>query len=95
MTPMELYLLLAIGLGMIPAAIAGGKGHSAFAWWIFGAALFIVALPCAILIKPEMTNARPCPHCQAMIPGSATACRHCTRDVTPLTAQNELSDIGG
>lgn len=28
------------------------KGHSFWTWWIFGALLFIVALPMAIVLKP-------------------------------------------
>ncbi len=43
--------LLAILLGLIPAAIAQSKGRSFVAWWLYGALLFIVALPHSLLIK--------------------------------------------
>jgi cation transport ATPase len=46
-------LILAIIIGILPAAIAHGKGGNFLLWWIFGSALFIVALPCAILKKPD------------------------------------------
>ena len=44
-SPIILWIFIAGALGLIPAAIASGKGHSFGAWWLFGAALFIVALP--------------------------------------------------
>lgn len=51
------YLLLAIAvlvvLGLIPAFIAKSKGRNFYEWWIFGTALIIVALPAALLIKPD------------------------------------------
>jgi hypothetical protein len=46
-------LVVAALLGLVPAKIASDKGHSFGAWWLFGAALFIVALPMALLIKPN------------------------------------------
>jgi hypothetical protein len=41
---MEIFVL-AILIGLIPAAIAQSKGRSFAAWWFYGAMLFIVALP--------------------------------------------------
>jgi len=41
--------LIAAGIGAIPAS----KGRSFFAWWCYGALLFIVALPHSLLIKQE------------------------------------------
>jgi cytochrome c-type biogenesis protein len=50
------YLLVVIGililLGLIPAFIARSKGRNFYEWWFFGAALIIVALPAAVMIKP-------------------------------------------
>ncbi len=43
---MELFPILPL-IGLIPAFIAGSKGHNFLGWWIFGAMLFIVALPVA------------------------------------------------
>ncbi len=40
-------------IGLIPAIIASGKGKSFFLWWIYGMAIFIVALPHSLIIKPN------------------------------------------
>jgi hypothetical protein len=89
-------VLIAGVLGLIPAAIANKKGHSFSAWWFFGAALFIVALPMALTLKPEAAELqrrrdsdaagaglRPCPWCAEMIRPAASVCRYCGRDVRP------------
>jgi hypothetical protein len=47
------FLLLAALIGLIPAAIAKGKGYSFGLWWVYGAALFIVALPHSLIMKPN------------------------------------------
>ena len=51
------YLLIAIGLlgllGLLPAYLASQKGRQFIDWWFFGAVLFPVALPAALLIKPK------------------------------------------
>ena len=51
------YLLLGIVvlalLGLIPAFIASRKGRNFYDWWFFGAALFPIALPMALLLKPK------------------------------------------
>jgi hypothetical protein len=45
-------LLLAAALGLIPGAVAHAKGHNFWLWWALGTALWIVAMPAAILLKP-------------------------------------------
>lgn len=47
---LEILVFLVL-LGLIPASIARLKGRSFFVWWIYGAALFIVALPHALIMK--------------------------------------------
>jgi hypothetical protein len=50
---MDLSLLvLAVVIGLVPAKIAHDKGYDFWLWWIFGALLWIVATPWAILLKP-------------------------------------------
>jgi hypothetical protein len=40
-------------LGLIPAYIAQRKGRSFLEWWLFGAGLFPIALPMALMLKPQ------------------------------------------
>lgn len=60
---MGIYLLAGLivltVLGLIPAYIARQKGRSFFDWWIFGAGLFIIALPAALMLKPHKEPAAP------------------------------------
>ena len=85
-----LFLVVGSVLGLIPAAIAQGKGESFGAWWIYGALLFIVALPHGLLMESSTAAAdqraideggRKCPFCAEMIRAEAIVCKHCGRDV--------------
>lgn len=82
-------LLFAVLLGLIPAMIAKKKGRSFIGWWIYGALLWIIALPHSLLIKP--IGIRKCPHCAEDIKKEASVCRYCGREVTPLVGSKDFS----
>ncbi len=69
------FLLIVIVIGVLPAAIAHSKGHNFITWWLFGALLFIVALPAAIMVGPSRT----CPYCREHVKEQAVICKHCGR----------------
>jgi hypothetical protein len=71
-------LVLQAILAFVPASIASRKGHSWFGWWVFGALLFIVALPFALLSRD--TRAR-CPECTEPVNASAVRCPHCSAEI--------------
>ncbi len=94
-------LLVAALIGLIPAYIAQKKGRSFFPWWIYGALLFIVALPHAILIKPNLpqmeraaldSGYKKCPRCAEMVKPNAKICRFCGHN---FDLQSRIGGIEG
>jgi hypothetical protein len=83
-------LIIAAIIGLFPAAIAQGKGKSFLLWWIYGAAIFIVALPHALIMRADdraieskqlSSGMKKCRSCAEMIKQDAKVCKHCGRDV--------------
>lgn len=85
---MELFIILLL-LGLLPAAIALGKGRNFLLWWFYGTLLLPFAIFHAIAAKPAERNLvhygrRYCPHCELIIDVEAKRCEHCLQDVPPL-----------
>lgn len=88
-------LVLVIIIALIPATIASLKGRSFIGWWIYGFLLFIVALPHALIIKPDQSaiderrlsagDLRKCPHCAELVKSEAKVCRYCQREIVGAT----------
>lgn len=83
-------LLSALVLGLIPAIIAHNKGRSFFLWYLYGAALFIVALIHSLVIsKSEAKRINDlkkqgyfeCPYCKELVRSGAAVCPHCQRTI--------------
>lgn len=86
---MDIFVV-AILLGLIPAIIAQHKGRSFIVFWIYGALVFIVALPHALLINPTAKalgnntlaqSFKKCIYCAQIIKAESKVCLHCGRDV--------------
>lgn len=96
------FLLIAVVLGLIPALIAQSKGRSFFAWWVYGALLFIVAFVHSLVIRKDVkTEERimqedgmtKCPLCAELIRKEAVKCKHCGSFIGPkYESQSQKTD---
>lgn len=80
------YFIIPFLIGLIPAAIARNKGRSFVGWWLYGALLFIIALPHSILASSTIKNVearqlgegmKKCPDCAELVKSDARVCRYC------------------
>lgn len=90
---MEVFLV-AVLIGLIPAIVAQGKGRNFVLWWLYGAGLFIVALPHSLIMKANPQDLeqkqisdgmQKCPHCAEYVKPDAKVCRYCNRDIHPIS----------
>jgi hypothetical protein len=89
------FITIPVLLGLIPATVAKSKGRSFFVWWIYGTALFIVALPHALVMRKDLRaiereklasgDSRRCQFCAEIVKREAVVCRYCGRDLPPVT----------
>ena len=81
---------IAVLIGLLPAFIAQSKGKSFLLWWVYGALLFIAALPHSLLMKADSKKlesdaiadgGKKCPHCAEIVKMEAKVCRFCQREL--------------
>jgi hypothetical protein len=86
---MEVFILPVL-LGLVPAYIAKRKGRSFGLWWIYGAAILIMALPHSLLLKTDQSaierklsaeGLKKCPYCGESIEQDSSICRFCGQNL--------------
>lgn len=84
------FIVVCLLIGLVPAFIAKNKGREFLVWWMYGSALFLIALPHALFMVDDVKakearaiadGGRKCPFCAEIVKREATVCRYCQRDL--------------
>lgn len=99
---MEIFFLWLV-LAIIPAIIASSKGRSGFAWFLYGALIWPIALVHAIVIRPNLETVErraleggdvvKCHYCAELVRSEARICKHCGRDPRGEPAAGEPAPV--
>jgi hypothetical protein len=81
-------IILSVLLGLIPAMVADYKGYKFWKWWLFGAVLFIAALPMSIFLTPVREEEaqveygmKKCLYCAELVRMETLVCQFCGHDL--------------
>lgn len=89
------WLVFWLVMATIVTLVALSKGRSGFVWFIYGLAIWPIALVHILVTRRTAEKDRldaawagrvPCPHCREMIIADASVCRFCGRDVAHADA---------
>ncbi len=81
--------LAVLVLGLVPAVLARQKGRSFLGWWLYGSALFVVALIHALVVKPRVDRA---PTKQRLDPANANPLPRLPKRYTfPVVGQMDVA----
>jgi hypothetical protein len=105
------WFMVLLIIAMIPAAIAHSKGRSFMGWWLYGMALWIIALPHSIMAKnlkearaeaqrqqdykAQIDSSKTCPKCAETVKRAALVCRFCGYEFTSIHSVIDEMEAAG